>query len=158
MAAKQIIDEIGLLPRQRKAIASLQRKMISDGVDPKRVQRLMQRRRDKALRLRAETIARTELLQAISTGRQKFWEQAVQQGALDPLEVEKQWMTSRDERVDCKICAPMEPNGVGQRQEIGQPFITGIGTAIMNGPAHPNCRCTQSIVPKQGTRLARLAA
>lgn len=93
---------------------------------------------DRLLKERALTIARTETINAASAGRQEMWEQAAEQGLIDEEDTKRVWHTSRDERVDLAICAPMHGQEVGFRE----PFTTGDGRQIMRPTAHPNCRCS----------------
>jgi SPP1 gp7 family putative phage head morphogenesis protein len=83
---------------------------------------------------RAELIARTEVIRAISTGQKE--------ALLMSGKKRWKWVTAMDERV-CKICGLIE----GKVVDIGSPFITIKGDPITNSPAHVNCRCSQEVVP-----------
>ena len=82
---------------------------------------------------RAEMIARTEVVRAISSSQKQT---LIENG-------KKFWklVTANDERV-CRICGPLE----GQIVEIGKPFVTIKGQPISNSPVHPYCRCGQVVV------------
>lgn len=154
VAARMIRDEIGLTPKQQGAITKFRNNLIDQGLPRERIERMLKRRRDKALRQRSESIARTETLRALSDGRQQFWNQAVEQGALDETELERQWLTAQDERVDCKICKPLNRDRVGMFED----FVADTGQTFTNPPAHPQCRCTVVLVRKTGALRLRRAA
>src|SRR5215813_10058595 len=97
---------------------------------------------NRALRYRAETIARTEALNALHEAQQQSLAQATQQG-IDPGDISYIWRTAGDERVRDSHDA-MD----GQEQPYGQPFISGDGNFLRypGDPAAPpeetiNCRC-----------------
>lgn len=96
----------------------------------------------KYLRYRAETIARTESLEALAEGRQLVWLQAKRDGTIDGAT--RYFVVAPDERT-CDICKPiprMNPDGVG----LETPFQTPDGP-VMNPPLHPQCRCTVFLKP-----------
>jgi len=80
----------------------------------------------------AETIAATEITQAISWARAHIMDIMIAAG-LRPVMV---WRTQRDERV-CAICAPLD--GLTQRDWAAR----GVTSPP---PAHPRCRCRVEIV------------
>lgn len=82
---------------------------------------------------RAEMIARTEVIRAISSAQK---EALVISG-----KKKWRWLTAMDERV-CKICGSLE----GKVVEIGNPFVVIKGMPITSSPAHPLCRCSQEVV------------
>jgi SPP1 gp7 family putative phage head morphogenesis protein len=83
---------------------------------------------------RAELIARTEVIRAISTGQKE--------ALLMSGKKRWKWITAMDERV-CKICGPLH----GKVVNIGEPFLVLKGEEIYNSPIHPLCRCSQEVVP-----------
>lgn len=129
---------IGLTEPQARALAHLEARLRADGLSPAQVQRALERARRQALRLRAETIARTESIDAASRGQQSLWEEAAQRGLLPPT-FRRFWVVTPDDRLCTTICAPipgMNPQGVG----LHEPFQTPIGPR-MTPTAHPMCRC-----------------
>jgi len=97
---------------------------------------------NRALRYRAENIARTEAMAALHEGQQQALAQALDAG-IDPAAVGGIWRTAQDDRVRDSHEA-MD----GQRQPYGQPFISGDGN-FLRYPGDPlapaeetiNCRC-----------------
>lgn len=86
---------------------------------------------------RAETIARTEALEALHLGHRLVWVQAAEEGRIKALP-RRFWHVARDERL-CEWCRPvpgLNPEGVG----FDQVFTTPLGPR--SGPLlHPDCRC-----------------
>lgn len=81
--------------------------------------------------VRAEIIARTEVLRASNFATVESYKQSgVVKG--------KEWLTALDERVDENICKPMD----GQVVPLDKEFKDGEGFPIDYPPAHPGCRCT----------------
>lgn len=99
--------------------------------------------RNRALRYRAETIARTEAMAALHEAQDQAMAQAVGAGAVASSAVAFAWRTARDARVrDSHVTMD------GQRVAMGQSFVTGSGARLRfpgdpRGPAHEiiNCRC-----------------
>lgn len=85
---------------------------------------------------RAETIARTETMDASNEGQQEAWDQAVEEGLLKGDE-NQVWIISNDERL-CPICASLED----QLAPLGEIFTSDEGDEFDGPPAHPRCRCT----------------
>lgn len=98
--------------------------------------------RNRALRLRAETIARKEAITALHTAQDEAMRQAVA-GGLDSTTVTYVWRTAHDKRV-----RDTHKTMDGQVRPYGQDFTTGAGVALAypgdpSGPAAEtiNCRC-----------------
>lgn len=167
---------ISLAPRQAQAVANF-RRLLETG-DPQALQRVLRDRRfdatvqswidveaepereaidrmveryaERQLAFRAETIARTEAMNAATGGIRDAYVQAVQSGKLFDSEVRRFWLVCPDERL-CPICASvplMNPNGVG----IMKPYLSIAGPLMEVGP-HPRCRCSERMV----TDLSRLS-
>ena len=105
--------------------------------------RMEQRYRERALRLRAQTIARTEALRAIHTANDIAYRQAINGGALNILEVEREWWTALDERVRGSHAAL---HGITRRVDETFPAAGGPlrYPGDPEGPAEEvvGCRCT----------------
>lgn len=82
---------------------------------------------------KAEQIARTEIIRAISTTQKEV--------SLMLGKKRWKWVTANDERV-CDICGSLD----GKIVEIGKPFVYFRKEPIYNSPVHPNCRCSQEVV------------
>lgn len=93
---------------------------------------------DLSLKHRAQTIARTETLNALHQSQNFLWQQAADSGAVMGSDLYRYWHVAHDERT-CPICKPipsMNPDGVS----INGQFQTPVGA--VDGPTmHPNCRC-----------------
>lgn len=128
---------IGLTTRQAEAVARRRAQLIKDGVKPDRVESMTERYAAQLLRSRAETIARTEIIEAHIKGTQAGWQEDLREGILDK-DSQQVWITDPDERT-CDICEALDR----QKAKIGEPFEAG----IYGPPAHPNCRCGLIVEP-----------
>jgi len=140
--ASRIKEMLGLTPRQVTALDNFKSMLITEGRKPDQVKRMVDRYRNRLLRQRATTIARTETINAVNAGQEEVWAQAMDQGLID-MEAKKRWVITPDDRL-CPICRPIpkdNPGGV----PIGAPFKTSVGPR-MRPAAHPNCRCSLALV------------
>lgn len=102
--------------------------------------------RTRALRFRAEAIARSETITALHTAQEQAMEQAVQSGALDQTATTYIWRSSHDKRVRD---AHRELDG--QRAKMGQPFQSSLGPIRYPGDPDAsientiNCRCFREV-------------
>ena len=85
--------------------------------------------------VRAETIARTEVMRASNQGQLEAWDQATEKGLLTGNE-KIEWIVTPDDRL-CPICEPLDEQTI----ERGGTFDVD-GDQITAPPAHPRCRCT----------------
>lgn len=99
--------------------------------------------RNRALRHRAEALARTESMAALHQAQEESMRQALEQGAIARSALTYAWRTARDRRVR-DTHKPMD----GQRVRAGELFTTGSGARLRfpgdpQGPAGEtiNCRC-----------------
>lgn len=99
--------------------------------------------KNRALRFRAEAIARTESLRALHAGQDEALKQAIENGVLTESQVQTVWRTARDSRVR-DTHAAME----GQKRGLGVPFDSPSGAQLLypGDPDAPpaetiNCRC-----------------
>jgi hypothetical protein len=99
--------------------------------------------KNRALKFRAEAIARTESMAALHQSQDEAMRQGISQGAIEKENVEYMWHATHDDRT-------RDSHRVmdGQVVKQDEPFITGNGVALMypgdpNGPADEviNCRC-----------------
>lgn len=136
-----IRQTIGLTSRQERAVARYQA-TLQDGKRPAdRVDRMVARYRKKLITYRAELIARTETLQAMNDGQRAGWSTLVERGLLDPNKFEREWLAivPSDGRT-CPTCTELD----GARAPIGGLYP---GSGDLGPPQHPDCRCTESVVP-----------
>ncbi len=98
---------------------------------------------NRALRLRAETIARTEAMAALHQSSQEAMQQAIDAGQVNEAAVTKVWHSARDRRVRDTHRA-MNGQSVGFRAEFVSP--SGARLRFPGDPSAPaeeiiNCRC-----------------
>lgn len=133
--AKQIKTMIGLTPVYAGAVEKRRAAMVDAGASQERADKEADRYAEKLLNRRAETIARTETVEAQAEGQQRAWEQAADQGLL-PAGVKMRWMSVHDERLS-DICSELD----GQTVALGEAFYSEVlGEEVERPPAHPNCR------------------
>ncbi len=129
---------IGLTERQAVAVARRRAQLVRDGVAEGRVDSLVDRYAAHLLKVRGETIARTEIIAAHTAGAQASWAEAVDEGLLNPETARQVWITDGDER-SCELCLALD----GQEAALGEPFEEG----VYGPPRHPACRCNVSVKP-----------
>ncbi len=107
------------------------------------IDRMVSRYRERYIRYRANTIARTESLSAIHRASEETWRQIIANGLAEPETIIGTWTTARDERVRSSHRTMHK-----QKRPYGTPFITGNGVAIRypGDPSAPRaetiqCRC-----------------
>lgn len=158
--ARNFRDTIGLTPRQEQAVRNfrtmleegdsqtLKRKLRDKRFDPTikrslktdkpisqaRINTMTKRYRERYIKYRAETIARTESLRAISEGQYLSTLQAVETGSIDPDKLRRYWVWINDKRTrDAhRSVNTLNPEGV----RIDQPFTTELGPLMF--PRDPN--------------------
>ncbi len=117
----------------------------------KQIDMMVDRYRKNALQMRAETIARTEGLQATSEARDESVAQMIDQTGLAPERIVDIWNATRDKRT-----RDWHATMNGQKQPKGTPFVDGLGNRLRypgdpQAPANTriNCRCakTFSVLP-----------
>lgn len=107
------------------------------------IDRMVGRYHDRYVKYRSEVIARTEALRAVNEANNEAFAQAVENGELQRNEIERKWDSSLDDRV-----RDSHSEMHGQTVGIGEPFISGLGNALMypGDPGAPaediiQCRC-----------------
>ena len=117
-------------------------------VKAKDVTKMVGRYSDRMLKMRGDTIARTEALEAFNAGRDEAVNQLIDAG-INPSNVTKIWRTAGDARTRDAHAAMN-----GQKREFSQPYQSPTGSRLM----HPgdrslgagaadiiNCRCISSV-------------
>lgn len=135
--AREIRQFIGLTEKQVKSILNYQRKLDESGRSVSRVNEMVDSQVRRLIRRRAETIARTETIDAANQGQMLHWEDMAAQGYLDKRFIKKKWSATPDERL-CPVCKPLD----GEIADIDKPFSWG----GMRPTRHPKCRCAVSLV------------
>lgn len=170
--ARDIRASIGLTERQERAVANYRRALenldgdalarrlrdkrfdptvaraIREGkpLSPEKLEKMVQRYREKYLKYRSETIARTESIRAIQAGQQLMWQQMVDNGDVPEKRVKRFWINTDDSKVrnSHSEIPRMNKDGVG----LNEPFRSPLGNIMFPGdPAASaantiNCRCT----------------
>lgn len=142
-AARQIIDSgvIGLTQKQGQAVKKFQEELVEQGITSETVRRKTEAFEKKLLRRRAETISRTEILDALNAGQDEAWKQAQAQGLL-PKQTKKVVVLTVGA---CSICVGVASRGA---VPVGRSFV------IHGPPFHPRCRCTIAIDLPSGTSVS----
>jgi hypothetical protein len=161
VTARQMLDSLGLTPRQEAAVENYRRlleqgsaralrlalhdkrtKNIKD-LTPEQIDKLVARYRARYIRYRAEVVARTEALRAVHAGVVEMYDQAIESGVLPPQELQRKWFTARDSRVRGHHVSMH-----GQLRPVNKPFVSGQGNLLMypGDPSAPasdvvQCRC-----------------
>lgn len=131
-------DTIGLHPRQAAAVSGYAARLREQGTySAGEIERYATRQ----LRVRAETIARTETMQALHEGRRAVWGELQRTGSLRNAEWIREWVIAEDERT-CERCEPFE----GVQAFVGEPFVAPTDEST-GPPLHPRCRCVERLVP-----------
>lgn len=117
-------------------------KAIREGrsIPPEMQAKMVAAYRNRALALRARTIAENEASTALHAAQAEAWEQAIRRGAVEEGQVRRFWLTSQDERVrrSHRLIPGMNKDGVG----LHQPFQTPHGPTMQPGWSfEPGCRC-----------------
>lgn len=134
--------------RDRRFDAAVRKAMAEGrGLSKDDTDKIVGRYSDRLLQLRAEVIARTESLTAMSAARFESYRQAIEAGDLDPNDVETIWGATMDKRTRDQHRALN-----GQSQAFGSPFVAPDGDRMLYpgdvsmgaGPANTiQCRCSQ---------------
>ena len=139
---RDLKSHIGLTSRQTRAVEALRERLTAQGMSRASVQVQVEAAAKKALRLRVESIARSEAMQASNMGNYELMRQSIQSGLLDPVRVKRFWLTA-GARACPNICAPipgMNVDGVGPFEMFDTP-----AGPLLHPIAHPQCRCTTTL-------------
>lgn len=129
----------------------------ADGDTPltaRQIETMVSRYRASQLRLRAQTIARTETVRALSQAREAALQQMLEQTGMPADRVIRTWNATLDDRT-----RDTHRDLDGQQRALNQPFDSSSGAKLMypGDPSAPaaetiNCRCvlTTSFKPLQG--------
>ena len=137
-AARLIRDVVGLNRPQAIQLINYSKKLdpnMTPAVRRKAIERLSQ----KLIRRRAMMIARTEVIDALNTGNEVAWTQAQKDGLLEKT-AKKKWYTNPIGA--CEVCLRLSGKTVG----LDKSFETFRGRPLYRPTAHPNCRCSMTVV------------
>jgi hypothetical protein len=163
VGARAIRNSIGLTPQQVKAIENYERALRGMGnpksytlrdkrLDTKKllteemIEKRVERYRQKQLKYRAETIARTEALRMTSIANQHLYENAIQEGTIQEDTYRRFWVATQDGRT--RDAHRTLPSLNKEGRAINEPFRSSLGLIMY--PHDPNasakntvnCRCT----------------
>lgn len=133
--------------RRDKRFDATVRKALEEGkpLSKKVTDKIAGRYSDKLLQLRGETIARTEATAALNAGRDEAWQQAYDNGSIDPTFVTSTWKTSVDGRerdahreMHNQQRAYNEPFNSPTGAQLWHPGDTSLGAGAEDVA---NCRC-----------------
>lgn len=143
-AAQAIGREVGLTPRDAKAVRNFEAKLVRQRIPipaadtqfaREAIAEDLENYRRRLLNERGRNIAESEMQNAIQAGERQFWEQAIANEEVDGGLLAKRWFTVQDDRV-CPICAPLH----GQIQPFAKSY-SSLGFTGEGPPAHQRCRC-----------------
>ena len=117
------------------------------------IDRMVERYRERYIKYRAEVIGRTEALRAVHAANDEGYRQAIDGGVINLEELQRTWVTARDERV-----RPTHRDAAGQVRGIDEPFIIGGAQLRYPGdsraPARETVQCRCSLATRLVTRDA----
>jgi hypothetical protein len=128
------------------------RTVLRGQVTAEQAEQMTERYRQRWKQFRARSIAQVEALRTVHEAGQEAWQQAIDNGLVDPAHIEREWHTAADAKVRDQH-RPM----ANQKRPWGVPFTSGYGNSLMfphqaGAPASEvvGCRCTVStrILPR----------
>lgn len=169
--AREVKDSIGLTSRQHDAVKNFERLLrdrkkeaLSRAIRDKRfdrtvlnainnqrdltedqIKRMVDRYRERYIKSRSTTIARTEAIRLVSYGNDQFWNQAVSNGIVNQEQIVRRWIPTYDGKLrEAHASIPrLNPDGVG----MNEPFRSTLGPIMRPGDPSAgaantiNCRC-----------------
>ena len=140
--------------RDRRFDRTVQRAVASrEPLSQAQIDRMVERYRERYIKYRAEVIGRTEALRAVHAGNDEGYRQAIDEGAIDLSEIQRTWVTARDERR-----RPTHRLAEGQVRGIDEPFFIGGAQLRYPGDSRAPARETVQCRCSLATRLVTLDA
>lgn len=146
-SAQLIGDMVGLTDRQMATLLTFETNLRAQGRPESEIGSRVSNLSRAMRRRRGEVIARTETINTANAGQMETWRQAVDQSLINPQTATRVWIVTDDDRLDTRICEPMDGQVVG----LFEDFTTGDGRKVPFPTAHPQCRCAVAL------RVNRLA-
>jgi len=114
------------------------------------IDKMVNRYRERFVKFRAETIGRTEALRSVHEANNVAFQQAIDEGALQADELEREWHVTNDS--DLRDSHSVMAN---QKRGFGEPFLSG-NSNLLRFPGDPTapaddviqCRCSVTTVFK----------
>jgi hypothetical protein len=175
-------DSLGLTPGQEKWVRNYRRKLEEGGLasldnklrdarydgavrtaaaggkqlTPAQIDRMVGRYTERAIKYRAEVIARTEALRSAHVGSEDSYRQAIESGHLEAGRLQCKWHAGAAPRT-----RDWHASMNGQLQPFGVPFVSGHGSQLRH-PGDPDapasetaqCRCAKSVRVLPAGRVA----
>lgn len=146
---ERIKANIGLTIREYDAVKRREQLHADSGFESTIAAGLLLNYQDTLVRQRAEKIARTETIKAEAIGRNHAWLMAKDQKKLPEEEaLERVWLApppSPNPNRPCEICRDLD----GKTAPIDGFFESEFLGLIEGAPAHPHCRCTETLEVKK---------
>lgn len=101
-------------------------------------------KREELMASRCLTIARTETMHAANFGQRETWTQYAESGLLIPNQVQRIWIAGGGDTT-CEECMALD----GETAPLGGEYVGG----IEGPPLHPNCACSEGLVPADETPI-----
>lgn len=127
--------------RDKRFDSTLRRAIENDeALDPKHLDKMVNRYRERYIKYRSEVISLTETQRAIHAGSEEMYRQAIQAGAIDPDSLRRRWHTRSTKPRDSHSAMN------GQVRPLGEPFISGQGYLLeypgdISAPASETIQC-----------------
>lgn len=112
---------------------------------PTEIENMVERYRQKSLKMRSQTIARTEALHAVHGGMDNAVAEAISSGAIDAEDITFQWLTGQDGRQrdpHQELHKETRPHGVPFENSLGSIMFPGDRSAVAANVI--NCRCVRT--------------
>ncbi len=129
---------VGLLPKHATAVFNFETRLRDAGYAEDRIEKSVERYRNRLLNYRAKTIAITESHTAVNEGMREFNAELVRSNIISADKYVRSWLVTQDKRT-CMLCRSMA--GATARLPDGR-FRNG----IYGPPLHPRCRCTEILL------------
>lgn len=137
-AAQEIVDHIGLLPRQNLALRNFANTLMDLGHTPQNILAMSSKYHDRLLMDRSMTIARTESRRLTNHSQNMVIQESANQGLIDRERSKRIWVV---DGMPCEICEPMdgEETGLDDPWDVDTP--QGVVSVDIPSDIHPNCEC-----------------
>jgi len=134
--AQRMRDHVGLTRHQSGQVARFYNAQLEDGVRESWARSRAHKLANSLRRTRAQTIARTSIVDAVQEGKQRLWTRAQADGQVSPT-AQQRWRAQPD--ATDAVCVALD----GVMVPLGADF----GGGYSRPPVHPRCRCDLELVP-----------
>lgn len=140
--ARQLRAVVGLNARQAASVRRYRAARVAEGRELDQVERMTDRFTRGRLKDRTENIARSETMMALNEGKRLQWTRMADEGAIQPADWIRVWVTAPENATGggpCPVCEPYQ----GATAPIGGTFTSRDGEISPGPPRHPRCRCIE---------------